>query len=49
MKKELPKKLVLTKTTVRQLQETMTDDQLKAVAGGQGCPMSTASRAGIGC
>lgn len=34
MKKEQAKKLTLTKTTLRQLQDTLTDEQLKAVAGG---------------
>ena len=50
MKKEQSKKLTLTKTTLRQLQDNLTDDQLKAVAGGGTCNASVGtSREPMGC
>ncbi|MCX5747629.1 MAG: bacteriocin [Proteobacteria bacterium] len=40
MKKTTTKKLTLQLSTVRKLQETLSDDQLKAVVGGANCVTS---------
>ena len=41
------KKLVLTKTTVSKLRETLTEEQLKAVVGGATCDPSGGSRSSV--
>lgn len=48
-KKDESKKLKLDKTVVTKLQQTLTDEQLKAVVGGATCEGSGGSRTMANC